>query len=212
MNKKLLLIGAVLAIGVLAFGYIKFKSEPVVVAETTAPSYLADRILGDPNAPITLTEYANFTCSHCGDFHRGVFKEFQKEFIDTGKVKLAYREVITDGPGLLAVSLARCLPENQYFGMVSVLYDKQDQWAYGQTDIGGVKERLQSYASLAGLSKETGEKCFNDTKTQEVMVNHTRKVAADANIQGTPSLYINDKYVKDRSLDGLRKAVAEAAQ
>ena len=166
--------------------------------------------MGEADALVTIVEYANFTCSHCGDFHRTVFDQLKTEYIDTGKVKLVYREVIADGPGVLATSLARCLPENQYFGMASMLYTNQQEWAYSQESLDGVKAQLTKYANLAGLSKDDLNACFDDTAKQEEMLDNSRKNAEADKVQGTPTLILNGKTVKNWAWPEL-KAEIEAA-
>lgn len=64
--------------------------------------------LGSPDAPVTLIEYASFTCPHCAAFNKDVMPRIKAEYIDTGKVRLVYREVYFDGPSLWASVVARC--------------------------------------------------------------------------------------------------------
>ena len=68
---------------------------PAVPQTATAP-----RVLGSPDAPVEVIEYASLTCHHCATFHNEVLPQVKKEFIDTGKVRLVYRDFPLDRVGL----------------------------------------------------------------------------------------------------------------
>ncbi|MGB1209346.1 MAG: thioredoxin domain-containing protein, partial [Paracoccaceae bacterium] len=69
---------------------------------TSEPPVVQDMILGNPDAPIEVIEYASYTCPHCASFHANQFKQLKENYIDTGKIKFVYREVYFDRPGLWA--------------------------------------------------------------------------------------------------------------
>ena len=70
-----------------------------------------------------------FTCPHCAAFHATVFPQIKANYIDTGKVRLVYREVYFNKPSLWAAMIARCAPPDRYFGIVDLLFDRQADWA-----------------------------------------------------------------------------------
>jgi protein-disulfide isomerase len=74
-----------------------------------------DFLLGARNAPVTIVEYASMTCPHCANFDKEVMPELRKNYIDTGKVKLIFREYPLDGAARMAAAVARCLSGDQYF-------------------------------------------------------------------------------------------------
>jgi protein-disulfide isomerase len=69
-------------------------------AETALNITTDDRILGNPNAPNTIIEYASLTCPHCAHFENDVLPELKKKWIDTGKAKLVLRDFPLDEPAL----------------------------------------------------------------------------------------------------------------
>ena len=81
--------------------------------------------IGNLEAPVTIIEYASFTCPHCATFHNEILPKLKKDYIKNGKVLLEYREVYFDGPGLWAGLLARCQGDKKYFPMVDLIYKKQ---------------------------------------------------------------------------------------
>ena len=51
-----------------------------------------DYFIGDPEAPVTIIEYASMSCSHCADFHNNTLDDLKSEYIDTGKVRFVFRD------------------------------------------------------------------------------------------------------------------------
>ena len=96
-------------------------------AQASAP--VAEMTMGEPDAPVTLVEYAMFTCPHCAAFNQDVFPRLKEEYIDTGKVRLVFREVYFNKPSLWAAMIARCAPADRYFGIADVLFETQATWA-----------------------------------------------------------------------------------
>lgn len=174
------------------------------------PSHLADRALGADDAPVTLIEYANFTCIHCDRFHSDVFPALKEKYIDSGKVRLIYREIIGDGPGALATSLARCVDERQYFNMVTALYETDDAWLRSQKELGGVVAELTKLGVLAGLPKDKIQACFDDRGMQTEMLERVNKLAEADKVRGTPSFILNGKMVDEWSEEKLFAAIDKA--
>ena len=79
-------------------------------------------VLGNPDAKVTVTEYASYTCPHCATFHRDVFKPLLRDYIEPGRIRFVYREVFFDRFGLWAAMVARCGGEERYFGIADLLY------------------------------------------------------------------------------------------
>lgn len=86
------------------------------VAASSPP--LSERAMGNPDAPVTMIEYASLTCDHCKRFHLEIMLRLKAAYIDTGKVKLAYRHFPFDQEGLTAAILAECAPRSQFFGLI----------------------------------------------------------------------------------------------
>ncbi|MCC6863434.1 MAG: thioredoxin domain-containing protein, partial [Rhodobacteraceae bacterium] len=105
---------------------LAFALTPMLASaqETNAPASDAaavevqDFSIGDPAAKVKIIEYASFTCPHCADAHKTIWKDLKKNYIDTGKVYFTYREVYFDRYGLWAAIMARCGGEMRYFGIV----------------------------------------------------------------------------------------------
>lgn len=168
----------------LPFGTAAFAQE--------APA-VPDMMLGDPDAPITIIEYASFTCPHCANFHQTVMKDLKRDYIDTGKVRFIHREVFFDRYGLWASMVARCGGEMRYFGMADRIYGTQREWAQG--DAAAIAGNLRRIGLTAGLTGEQIDACLNDNDTAQALVTWYGENAKEHEINSTPSFIIDgEKY------------------
>ncbi len=149
-----------------------------------------DRTMGSPKAPVVVLEYAAPSCPHCAHFDMDVFPLLKKQYIDTGKVFYVFRVFPISAVDGAAESMARCLPADNYFAFIDLLFRNQKQWdpEYGITD---VHAALVEMGRIAGMSAEQVDQCIQDKAKSD----RTNKVAQDGmakyNIQGTPTFVIN---------------------
>lgn len=180
--------------------------ETAAPAETpkTAPlAEVPDMVLGDANAPVTLIEYASYTCPHCAHFHDTVFKDLKRDYIDTGKVKFVFREVYFDRYGLWAAMVARCGGETRYFGISSMLFEQQKEWA-GSKEPEQIVENLKKIGRTASIDDETLQACLENAPMAEAMVARFQETSAADNIKGTPTLIINGESFGNMSYEDLK--------
>ena len=198
MNKTTTIVLALLvSLGVAIISLGLFYPSTKVAAETTA---LPERALGDPKAPITITEYSSLTCSHCADFYVKVMPELQKRYIDTGKVRFVYRDFPMDGIGLKGAALAHCMPAEQFFPYIKIVYANQTSWI--RTDKPDVT--LTQYAQMAGLPADKAKACLDDTKLLDALVAVRTEATDKFDIKATPTFIFSDnetKLVGARSID-----------
>ena len=168
---------------------------------------LAPKVMGDPKAPVTLTEFASLTCPHCANFHQNYLPAIKKDFIDTGKVKLVFTDYPLDGLALAGSMLARCGGEKRYFGFIEVLFRSQQTWSRAADP----RQALMQVARLGGLSDAD----FNACLANQELLTGIRKTADDATkeygISSTPSFLINGKMVEMRSFDEMHGLLQKAA-
>jgi len=165
--------------------------------------------LGAPDAPVTLVEYAMFTCPHCKAFHEEVFPQIKKNFIDTGKVRLVYREVYFNRPSLWAAMIARCAPADRYFGIVDLLFERQAEWS-GAFDSEPMMKELYSIGRQAGLSDEEMEACVTDRDFAEALVAEFQKNATADGIDATPTFLIDGEKVSNMNYADFEARLNEA--
>lgn len=149
-------------------------------------------ILGDPDAPITMIEYASYTCPHCGSFHQNTYPQLKADYIDTGKVKFIFREVYFDRFGLWASMVARCGGQDRFFGITDLMFKTQGDWTRAG-DASVIVEELRKIGRLAGLNNETLESCLQNEDQAKALVAWYQENAARDDINSTPSFIINGR-------------------
>jgi len=176
-------------------------AAPVVaLAQTVEPVREGDRTLGSAAAPVTLTVYLSTTCSHCAAWHNNDFPAFKARWVDTGKVRVAFRDLPT-GPRQVAVAgavMARCAPEEKYDVVLDALFRSQAQLFAQpgpppqQTVVGW----LRAGGEAGGLTPDQMNACFsNEARFAEVEARAEQSFADGVN--GTPSFFINGQRTPD---------------
>jgi len=146
-----------------------------------------DRILGNPDAPITIVEYASLTCPHCAHFTNEVLPELKKKWIDTGKVKLVLRDFPLDEPALRAAMIARCAPPDRFYAYTDTFFAAQEKWVQARD----YRDALARLAKLGGMSREEFDSCLKNTALENKIV-ETRLVASkELDVNSTPTFFIN---------------------
>ena len=164
--------------------------------------------LGDADAPVTVTEYASFTCPHCANFHEETFGRIKDEYIDTGKVRWVYREVYFDRFGLWAGLVARCGGEDRYFGLVDLLYEKQGEWARGD-EPAEIADNLRRLGRSAGLGEEQLAACLQDGEKAQALVAEFQRNAEADNVNSTPSFVIGGETHSNQPYEDLAELIDE---
>jgi protein-disulfide isomerase len=161
-------------------------------------SGIIEMALGAEDAPITVIEYASFTCPHCASFHKNVFGDLKANYIDTGKIRFVHREVYFDRYGLWAGMVARCGGPARYFGIADMVYNQQKEWTNG-TDATAIAGNLRRIGRKAGLDDTALEACLMDAdKAQALFALYQTNAEADA-ITSTPSFVIDGEKFNNMS-------------
>jgi protein-disulfide isomerase len=163
-------------------------------------SRVIEMTLGNPDADVTVIEYASYTCPHCRTFHETSFKQLKENYIDTGKIHFIYREVYFDRFGLWAAMLARCAGPERYFGVADLIYETQQEWVAGG-DPAAVAENLRKLGRTAGMSDEEVNACLQDGDMARAMVAVYQENAEADGIDSTPSFVIDGEKYKNMSYD-----------
>ena len=93
---------------------------------------MGELVLGNPNAPVTVIEYASLSCHHCAEFHAGTLPKLKERYIDTGKVKLVFRDFPLEQNALRAAMIARCAGPERRERFVDVFFKQQDGWSHAK--------------------------------------------------------------------------------
>ncbi len=172
------------------------KTNAGASSEKITNSYQAkgDHTMGDPKAPITMIEYASFTCAHCAHFHEVVWSDLKEKYIDTGKVYYIFRPFPTP-PVELAVTesmIAECSGDKNFFKAVN-FFMKRQQAIFSEARQGRAKEALFTIAKGLGLNEKQVDQCIDDETILAKLGNIQEHAIKTYNINATPSFIINGK-------------------
>ncbi len=202
MNRNTVLIGIiVLALVGLGVGYYvinKPGSPDLTVAATpSGPTPIAgdDRTLGNPKAPVVMIEYAAPMCPICANFNANEFPRLKAQYIDTGKVFYVFRVYPIGAPDFAAEALARCLPKDQYFTFIDLLYRSQDTWDPDGHEIPDVRAALIARAGIAGMSAADAARCIDDKAEQARITKSAQDAQTRFGVSGTPTFVVDGKVV-----------------
>lgn len=146
-----------------------------------------DMVLGDPDAPVEVIEYASMTCPHCRRFHEEIYPKLKKEFVDTGKVRFVFREFPLDRYALQASMLARCGGKQKFFGFIDLLFQQQPNW----TSASDPTAALRQIGVLGGVSSEAFDACMADESLVDMILATRLDGHQRMKVSGTPSVYVN---------------------
>ena len=169
---------------------------------------IIDMVQGAEDAPITVIEYASFTCPHCARFHSDVYKLLRKNYIDTGKVKFIFREVYFDKYGMWASMIARCSGPDRFFGMTDLILNSQSTWARAGDDL-AIVEALRKIGRLSGMQDAALDSCLQDGEKLRALVGWYKENAQRDGIQSTPSFLIDGQPYKNMDYEEFAKILDE---
>jgi len=163
-----------------------------------------DFVLGNPNAAVTLVEYASLTCPHCAALNNDVMPQIKKDYVETGKVRYVYRDFPLDQLALNASLLARCAGRERYFGFIDVLFSSQLNWARSTDPI----KALEQVARLGGLPPDKFAACLKDEDTMNKVLQQRMDAERTFAINSTPTLFVDgDRFNGGMSYDQLKAVI-----
>ena len=207
INSKLysLLASVFISLGFIILTTLNLNSNGVSAETLSSDSIesetIDEMVLGSDDAPVVLIEYASFTCPHCRTFHEDSFLKLKKNYIDSGQVKFIFREVYFDKYGLWAAMVARCSGSERYFGLVDLIFKKQDEWTTG--DVDEVVGKLERIGKISGMSENQIQTCLQNNTKARALVEKYRENALEDSIKSTPSFIINGKLYSNMDYNQL---------
>ena len=165
-----------------------------------------DFVIGNEDAKITIIEYASLSCSHCADFHVNTLETLKKEYIDTGKVKMVFRDYPFNYPALLGSMVLRCIPENYRYDYMNALFKLQPDWVNNKN-----KKTIQELYKLmqsGGMTKEEYDACIYNTELENEILEGVMEAQNQFNIKSTPSFIINGNLIEgNKSIKEFRQII-----
>lgn len=198
MNRKQLLIGlvliAVVALGVAAYVALSAGSSTGEAVPSAGPLAVTlkktDRTLGSPKAPLTVLEYAAPSCPHCAHFDMDIFPQFKQQYIDTGKVFFIFRVFPLNASDVAAESIARCLPEDNYFQFLDLLYRNQPKWD-PEYQVPDVHAGLVEMGRIAGMTAQQVDACIANQAEAKRVQDNGAEAETKYGVNSTPTFVVN---------------------
>ena len=162
-------------------------------------------IVGNKNAKITIIAYESLTCSHCADFHKNVYPQLKKNYIDTGLVKIEFRHFPLDVAAFNASKISQC-KSNESLKILNSLYSNQQAWVRGK-NVEEINDNLKTFIKNQGFDLDF-EKCINDKKIEDYVLNDRIEGTKKFKVNATPTIIINNKkFEKPLNYKNLKKSL-----
>ena len=162
-------------------------------------------VSGNENAKIIIIAYESLTCSHCANFHKDVYPQLKKDYIDTGLAKIEFRHFPLDIAAFNASKIAQC-KEDQSLEILKSLYSNQQAWVKGNT-ADEVNDHLEKFIKKEGF-KLNFNKCINNKDIEDFVLIDRIEGAKKFKINATPTIIINnEKFEKSLNYKNLKKSL-----
>ena len=160
---------------------------------------------GNKDAKVTIITYESLTCDHCADFHKNVYPQLKKEFIDTGLVKIEFRHFPLDMAALNASKIAQCNNDGKS-DLLHFLFSNQKKWAIGET-VEAANENLKKLLKDENIAVDF-EKCTNNKNIEDYVLNDRIEGVKKFKVNATPTIIINNKkFDKTLNYKNLKKSI-----
>jgi hypothetical protein len=158
-----------------------------------------DHILGKPDAPNILIDYASFTCPFCAQFYIAVLPALRQEWIDTGKLQLIHRHFPMDVVATRASQLTECAGPDKFFERADRLFRSQVEWL----SVGDPVVEMVKVLAADGLTQDAAQACFTDDRALDKVIGDVQSGQA-LGVRQTPTLFINDEnYLNPGGADAI---------
>lgn len=186
-----------------------WAARPGIARAAPLPPVPGEMVMGSPKAPVQFVVYASASCPHCAHWWTTELPQVRKAFIDTGKVRLVFREFLTPPEAFAAAGfiLARRFP-GRYFEVLTTVFQKQAEIYRSEQ----LYEGLAAIGKQYGLTDEQFKAAMNDAAALKA-VNDRNAQAINDGVEVTPTFYVNGAPIEgEANLAALSKAFATAAK
>ena len=142
---------------ILAFTLIFFSTISNINAEEIKRIFV-----GNKDAKITIIAFESLTCSHCANFHKDVYPELKKNYLDTGLAKIEFRHFPLDIAAFNASKVAQCNNDGDS-KILNSLFANQQKWVKGSSVV-EANENLKKFLTSEGF-KVDFEACINNKES-----------------------------------------------
>lgn len=161
------------------------------IADLMAPTNFTDRPLGNPDAKVTVIEYASPTCPHCASFHNTIWPELKEQYVDTDKIQFILRPFARNGLDAAVFLVAMCASDDLFHPILEEYFRTIDVWARSETP----RDAIFQVAKQAGFTQAQFDECLKDTQKVSVLSDLRNQASDDFDLSATPTFYINGKQL-----------------
>jgi len=194
------------------------RTPPQRATQLLKPGPLPELVLGRPDAPVTIVEYADLTCPHCASFHANVLPLLKERYIDTGKARLLFREFPLNTHSLIAFMSVRCVPQEHAFPLLAALFSHQDDWTQSRSTE-EIANKLFTYGQQVGLTRAAFDACV--PATDQLTTDRQRQLFKDVaaigehaakafGVSSTPTFFVNGEKLGEPTIAEFDKAIGAA--
>lgn len=186
-------------------------------------------VMGNPDAPLKLVEYASPTCGHCAQFSTESSEQLKGEMIDSGRVSLEVRPFMLNATDVILATLVSCAGPERFFPLLENLYSSHNELiagAQGATEEAAqaamsrpAGERLAALGSVQGIDRFMAargiapadyNRCLADPEAPERWARLTQQHTTEAEIAGTPTFFLNGTLLEGNTWTAIREALQAA--
>ena len=162
-------------------------------------------VVGNQDAKISIIAFESLTCSHCANFHKDVYPQLKKEYLDTGLAKIEFRHFPLDIAAFNASKVSQCKNDGRS-EILNSLYLNQQKWVKGNS-IEEVNKNLKKFLDSSGFDIDFN-KCINDKEIEDFILNDRIEGVKKFKVNATPTIIINDKkFEKSLNYKNLKKTL-----
>jgi protein-disulfide isomerase len=181
----------------------------IVIFLSSISKISADEIkrisVGNVEAKITIIAFESLTCSHCANFHKDVYPQLKKEYLDTGLAKIEFRHFPLDIAAFNASKISQCKNDGDS-SILNSLFSNQQKWVKGNS-VEEANKSLQKFLVNEGF-KVDFEKCIKNEEIEDFVLNDRIDGVKKYKVNATPTIIINDKkFEKSLNYKNLKKAL-----
>ena len=162
-------------------------------------------VVGNKDAKITIITFESLTCSHCANFHKDVYPELKKDYLDTGLAKIEFRHFPLDIAAFNASKVSQCNNDGDS-KILNILYANQQKWVKGSS-VEEANKNLQKFLTDEGIDVDF-KTCINNKEIEDFVLNDRIDGVKNFKVNATPTIIINnEKFEKTLNYKNLKKAL-----
>ena len=175
------------------YGILAFLAwaGPAAAGIASLEDALAERVLGRPDAPVTIVEHSSLGCPHCASFHKDTLPRIKTEYLDTGRARLVFSDFPLGGPALAAAMIARCAPKESFFGLIELFFREQERWSRAREPI----KEIERIARFGGMTERDVKACLEFQPLLAGLRERAENASRRHGINSTPTFLVEGTLI-----------------